>query len=115
MDQNRNLHKDIGKNIKLLRKHRGLSVEQLAKDTHMAEGTIKNIESGAAASFQVYCEIANSLDVPLDALTPDYVSRSSMSGIYSADMQIFIEAYRSNSEDIRDLLMNVIKSFLSKK
>lgn len=79
----------------------------------MAEGTIKNIESGSTASFPLYYEIANELSVPFNALLPDYATRTS--GINSTDMQIFIEAYKSSSVNMRKILMNVIKSFLTKE
>ena len=106
------LTKDIGIKIKTFRKLKGISVEQLAKNTNMAEGTIRNIESGSTASFPLYYEIANELSVPFSALLPDYATHAS--GINSTDMQIFIEAYKSSSETKREVLMDIIKSFMVK-
>ncbi len=109
--KNIRFYKDIGKNIKAFRKLKHISTEQLAEKINIAEGTIKNIESGAVASFQVYYDIAQALQVSLDSLTPDFMSSTPASGIKSTDMQLFIEIYKNTSSNERAILMNVIKSF----
>lgn len=83
----------------------------ITQKINIAEGTIKNIESGAVASFQVYYDIAQALQVSLDSLTPDFMSSTSASGIKSTDMQLFIEIYKNTSSNEREILMKVIKSF----
>ena len=108
------IYKSIGRKIRLLRKYKGFRTEQLAQATNLAEGTIKNIESGAPASFLVYYNIAKILEVPLDSFVSDYNANDYSKEINSADMQIFMETYKTTPLSNRALFMNVIKAFHEK-
>ncbi|MCR4599744.1 MAG: helix-turn-helix domain-containing protein [Acetatifactor sp.] len=103
------LTKDIGRRIKMFRKLKKIDKKELIQHINIDEGTYNNIESGASASFHVYCEISKALSVPLDALLPDYATNSAITN--STDMQIFIETYNALSNSDQILLMNVIKCF----
>ena len=108
------IYKSMGKKIKLLRKYKGIQTEELAQATNLAEGTIKNIESGAPASFLVYYNIAKVLKVPLDTLVSDNLTCDYTQEVDSFDMQIFLETYKTSSLSNRVLLMNVINAFHEK-
>lgn len=94
MDTNNNdIFKFIGKQIRDLRKSRNISIEELSLKINMAEGTLKNIESGASASFLTYYNISKALDIPLDAFTTDLKSCNYTSELYSDDTHTFLETY----------------------
>ena len=105
------LYKYIGKNIKLLRKQKGIDVKLLAQNINIAEGTIRNIESGASASLPVLLAIAKELEVPFDALIHDYTVHVTASDVNPTDLTIFIETYTKSSNNERKILMNVLRSF----
>lgn len=107
------LYKYIGKNIKLLRNQKGINVKILAQNINIAEGTIRNIESGASASLPVLLAIANELEVPFDALIHDYTVHVTASDVNQTDLTLFVETYTKASKTERRILMNMLRSFHS--
>ena len=62
----------MGQNIKLLRKKRKLTQEQLAEQVDIDQKQISKIESGRVqARFSTYLRIANVLDVSIDRFLID--------------------------------------------
>ena len=87
---NNDLYKYIGRNIKLLRKQKGIQIKTLAQNINIAEGTIRNIESGASASLPVLLAISNELSVPFDALIYDYTIHVTASNVNPIDLTLFV-------------------------
>lgn len=66
-DDNKYIYVTVGKNIKRIRKEKGLTQVQLADLIHYSEGTISNIENASFQTFSiefVYI-ISKALNVPM--------------------------------------------------
>lgn len=66
-DDNKYIYVIVGKNIKRIRKEKGLTQVQLADLIHYSEGTISNIENDSFQTFSiefVYI-ISKALNVPM--------------------------------------------------
>lgn len=66
-DNNKYVYEIVSKNIKKIRKEKGLTQVQLADKTFYNEGTIANIENRSETSFslELVYVIAKALNVPM--------------------------------------------------
>lgn len=67
------IYNEIGKLIKKARQKKGLTQEELAKETNYSHSFIANIESNTFQSFSIHTlyNIAKVLDIPITHLLPD--------------------------------------------
>ena len=105
------LYKYIGKNIRELRKLKGITSKNLAERTNIADGTIRNIESGASASLPTLLSISNELDVSFDSLIHNYTVHKQTNKVNTCDLEIFIDTYLSCSDSQRSFLMDYLNFF----
>ena len=63
----RDININIGKNLKSIRKNRGLTIEELSTNSNVSKSMISEIERGIRnPSITVLWNIANSLKIPLN-------------------------------------------------
>lgn len=69
-DDNKYIYTIVGRNIKRIRKEKGLTQEQLANLIHYSVGTISNIENNSYQTFSLefLYILVNKLDVSFDDL-----------------------------------------------
>jgi transcriptional regulator with XRE-family HTH domain len=72
MDNTSSFYKQIGENIRVKRKERGLSQEGLAKAIGLKRPSMSNIEKGRQnILLHTFCDIIEALDIKTDALLPE--------------------------------------------
>jgi len=90
-------YKQIGENIRVKRKERGLSQEGLAKAIGLKRPSMSNIEKGRQnILLHTFCDIVETLDTKADALLPQRArpEPSEMPDLtnYSQGVRDFVEA-----------------------
>jgi len=105
----------LAKRIKVTRKERGLTQEQLANKVGLSWNFIARIETNnATMSLQTLVSLANVLDVSIDYLLLNDLTMIEQGKRTSTD--IFVEDMLKNFEDSdKELLVDVINVFKSHK
>lgn len=107
-------YKCIGNNIRAFRKVKKFKTKDLAERAAISDGTLRNIESGAAISLPVLIDVLNVLEVSPEAILQDYVLTKRKDIKNSRDLELFIETYNGCSDSDRELLMKMICIFVTK-
>ncbi len=105
------LYKCIGANVREFRKFRKMKTKELADKLSISEGTIRNIESGSSVSVPLLMSIIKELDVPINAIIPDYNCTQRGKIADSAAMEIFVDTFSNCSQKEQDRLLKMIKLF----
>ncbi len=97
MNNPNSFYKQIGENIRVKRKERGLSQEGLAKAIGLKRPSMSNIEKGRQnILLHTFCDIVETLDTKVDALLPQRArpEPSKMPDLtnYSQRVRNFVEA-----------------------
>jgi transcriptional regulator with XRE-family HTH domain len=103
MSDHKAFYRQVGERIRAKRNARGLSQEGLAKAVGLKRPSMSNIEKGRQnLLLHTFCEIAESLDTPPDALLPQGPIRAPVTmpnlQAYSKEVREFVEAGIKNEK-----------------
>lgn len=101
----------IGERIRSIRESKGILQQDLASSLPISGSYLSQIEQGAKIpSFDLICELAKALNVPLQDVICDYLETSEKDSI-PEQAKIIIEQYSPNHQK---LILEYLKLLLSR-
>ncbi len=108
-------YKEIGHNIRLSRKQRGMNQRMLANLVNVSPQHISHIEAGQPVSLPVLINISNVLDVSLDLLVGRNLQCSQQLDIEVQRTAMLIKKFDISAKELKkfNLLMEAYESQLA--